>query len=61
MKIIPVAAELFHVDGRLDTTKLKVAFRNFANARHQGINPVESDYNYIGLCDTSPTASDILW
>jgi hypothetical protein len=42
MKIRPVGAELFHVDGQTDTdrrtdrqrhmTKLVVAFRNFANA-----------------------------
>ena len=39
MKICPVEAELFHFDGRAeteelgtDTTKLIVAFRNFANA-----------------------------
>ena len=32
MKIRPVAAELFHADGRTDTTKLIVAFRNFASA-----------------------------
>jgi len=32
IKIYPVAAELFHADGQTDTTKLKVAFRNFANA-----------------------------
>jgi hypothetical protein len=35
MKILPVAAELFHADGRTDEltfkTKLIVAFRNFAN------------------------------
>jgi len=35
MKIRPVGAELFHVDGRsdrqTDITKLTVAFRNFAN------------------------------
>ena len=35
MKIRPVAAELFHVDGQTDgwtdMTKLIVAFRNFAN------------------------------
>jgi hypothetical protein len=34
MKIRPVAAELFHADGRTDgqtdIMKLKVAFRNFA-------------------------------
>jgi len=30
-KIRPVGAELFHADGRTDTTKLTVAFRNFPN------------------------------
>jgi hypothetical protein len=30
--IRPVGAELFHADGQMDTTKLTVAFRNFANA-----------------------------
>jgi hypothetical protein len=30
MKIRPVGAKLFHADGRTDTTKLTVAFRNFA-------------------------------
>ena len=30
-KIRPVGAELFHVDGRTDITKLIVAFRKFAN------------------------------
>jgi len=36
MKIRPLVVELFHVDrqedGRADTTKLTVAFRNFSNA-----------------------------
>jgi hypothetical protein len=32
MKIRPVGAELFHADGKTDMRKLKVAFRNFANA-----------------------------
>jgi len=34
MKIRPVAAELFHAEGRTDgrtDMKLRVAFRNFAN------------------------------
>jgi hypothetical protein len=31
MKIRPVGAELFHANERTDTTKLVVAFRNFAN------------------------------
>jgi len=32
MKIRPVGAELFHAYRRTDTTKLILAFRNFANA-----------------------------
>jgi hypothetical protein len=32
MKIHPVGAELLHMGGWADTTKLTVAFRNFANA-----------------------------
>ena len=32
MKICPVGADLLHVDGQTDMTKLIVAFRNFANA-----------------------------
>jgi len=32
MKIRPVGADLFHAGRRTETTKLKVAFRNFANA-----------------------------
>jgi len=32
MKISPVGAELFHQDGRTDTTKLIDAFRDFVKA-----------------------------
>jgi hypothetical protein len=36
MKIRPMGAEFFHADGQMDgrtnVTKLKAAFRNFANA-----------------------------
>ena len=32
MKIRSVGAELFHAEGQIDTTKLTVVFRNFANA-----------------------------
>jgi len=38
MKIRPVGAELFHVDGRADMTKLIVAFRNFATALKKTVN-----------------------
>ena len=31
MKIRPLGAELFHVDGQTDVTKVIVAFRNFSN------------------------------
>ena len=31
MTIRLMGAELFHADGRTDTTKLGVAFRNFGN------------------------------
>jgi len=31
MKILPVAAELFHAERRKNMTNLIVAFRNFAN------------------------------
>jgi len=33
MKIRSLGAELFHADGRTYTTKLIVAFRNFAKSR----------------------------
>jgi hypothetical protein len=32
MKINPGGADMFHVDGQTDMTKLTDAFRNFANA-----------------------------
>jgi len=32
MKICQVGVEVFHADGRTDTTKLTVAIRNFAEA-----------------------------
>jgi len=32
MKIRPVGAEVFHVDGQADKTNLIVALRNFTNA-----------------------------
>ena len=39
MKIRPVGAEFIHADGRADMTKLKVSFRNCANAPAKGILP----------------------
>jgi hypothetical protein len=40
IKIRPVAAELFHADGRTETdvTKLIVTFRNYANTPKMAIN-----------------------
>jgi len=43
MKILPVGAELVHVDGRTDTTKLTVAFIKFANASKDKRNHNFSD------------------
>jgi len=37
MKIRPTGAELFHVDGRTDTTKLIGAFRIFGDAPKKGL------------------------
>jgi len=37
MKSRLVGAELFHVDGQTDMTKLRVAFRNFANVPQTGL------------------------
>jgi len=37
MKIHPVGAELLHVEGRTDMTKLTVAYCNFVNAPKDGI------------------------
>jgi hypothetical protein len=36
MKVLPVGAELFHVEVRRDVTTLAVAFRIFANASKNG-------------------------
>jgi len=36
MKIYPVEAELFHVDGRKDMTKQIVAFGSFVNSPYTG-------------------------
>jgi len=44
MKILPVQAELFHVDGRTDRltdmSKVILAFRNFAKALRKTPKPV---------------------
>ena len=37
MKIRPMGAELFHVDGQTDMTELVVAFLNIANAPKNGL------------------------
>jgi hypothetical protein len=42
MKICPVKAEVLREDGRTDTTKLTVAFRNFARAPNNPVLPVTS-------------------
>jgi hypothetical protein len=53
MKIRPVGTELFHADERTDTTKLTVAFRNFANApktgKHSNMALKRTVYCYVDL------------
>jgi len=47
MKIGQVEVELFHSDIWTDTTKLMIAFRNFANApkiRHNVLGPTTQKY-----------------
>jgi len=52
MKIRSVGAELFHADGRTDITKLRVAFRNFANTPKYGYTTVLQTRSVI-LCTFS--------
>jgi len=42
MRICPVKAELLCEDGRTDTTKLTVAFRDFAKAPNNPVLPATS-------------------
>jgi len=52
MKICPVGAELFHADRRIDTTKLTVAFRNFANVPKNRRKPMVPEYfEYLKIPD----------
>jgi hypothetical protein len=43
MKICPVGNELFQADGRTDTTKVTVAFRNFSTALKERYSASPSD------------------
>ena len=45
MKIRPLGADLFHADGRTDTTILIVAVRSFAKARK-----IDGNKNNSGMC-----------
>jgi hypothetical protein len=55
VKIRPVGAELFRADGRTDTTKLTVAFRNFANAPK---TMVKFSYLFTAVIDPSKGDTD---
>jgi hypothetical protein len=44
MKIRPVGAELFHVDGQTDVTKVIVAFRSFANTPKNDVCQMSDPY-----------------
>jgi hypothetical protein len=52
MKILPVGAEMFRADGQTGMTKVRVAFRNFANAPNQtatSTNQEARHYNAVDL------------
>jgi len=48
MKIRPVGAELFHVDGQADKTNLIVALRNFTSASKK-LSFLPTECNLCGL------------
>jgi hypothetical protein len=50
MKIRSVGAELFHLDGRTDITKLIVAFRNFADAPKKGKCKLKINLLPLSIC-----------
>ena len=50
-----MGAELFHVDGRTDMTKLIVAFRNFANAPKKKTTHMTLYKEIIAVCFYSHT------
>jgi hypothetical protein len=49
MKILPVGAKLFHVDGQTDMTKIIVTFRNFANVPSKHKIKSWNQYTYCVL------------
>jgi hypothetical protein len=57
IKIRPVGAKLFHVDGQTDITKLMVAFRHRANAPKNAVWKKESFATHLpfGLLNQSPS------
>ena len=50
MKIRPVVAELFHVDGRTDVTELIVGFRSFAIVP---TNETFATFMWPGTCNSN--------
>jgi hypothetical protein len=51
MKIRPVVAQLFHVDGERDIMKLTVAFQNFANAPTRQYRSIHVPSNVTGMAN----------
>ena len=62
MKVLPVGAELFHVDGRTEMTKLIVAFRYFMNAptTFQLVRKTMSMPTLLHGCDNW-TFNEVVW
>ena len=64
MKIRPVEAKLFHADGETNTTKLTVAFYNFANMpkEYALCNTIFPGFKKVALSRTlSPTILQPWW
>jgi len=51
IKICPVRAELFHADGRADTTMLIVAFRKFVKVPKERLSTIrQKSYKHNQTC-----------
>ena len=58
MKFRPVRTELSHADGRIDMTKLTVAFRNFAKAPKNEKKARPGEHEIAAL---TVTQSGVMW
>jgi hypothetical protein len=61
MKNRPVGAEVFHADGRTGLAKVRVAFRNFANARNQTATSTTQQARHYNAIDLRPEYTSRLY